>query len=331
MDYSLSILKGITTTKTSKMPAISDDDGGMFDVADKIDTLRMATAQAIIRINPLTSKFIKEGKTPKGNIFNAARVSATLAAKKTSDIIPYCHPIPIDDIKVHFTLNDNDCSIVIKAHVKTVWKTGVEMEALTAASVASLTIYDMLKPIDESMSIESLKVIEKQGGTKNLPRFDTPQKLTAAVLVASDSRGYIEDKSGRFILNRLKENGFEIVEYKVVADEVEKIESSLKWFCDDLRVNLVVTSGGTGAGPRDITPDATRKVIQKELAGIEETIRSFGQRRVPSSMLSRGISGVRERTIIINLPGSLRAVSQSLDSIFPGLLHVFDMLEGKGH
>jgi cyclic pyranopterin phosphate synthase len=331
MDYSLSILKGITTTKTSKMPTNSDDDGGMFDVADKIDTLRMATAQAIIRINPLTSKFIKEGKTPKGNIFNAARVSATLAAKKTSDIIPYCHPIPIDDIKVHFALNDNDCSIVIKAHVKTVWKTGVEMEALTAASVASLTIYDMLKPIDESMSIESLKVIEKQGGTKNLPRFDTPQKLTAAVLVASDSRGYNEDKSGRFILNRLKENGFEIVEYKVVGDEVKKIESSLKWFCDELRVNLVVTSGGTGAGPRDITPDATRKVIQKELAGIEETIRSFGQRRVPSSMLSRGISGVRARTIIINLPGSLRAVSQSLDSIFPGLLHVFDMLEGKGH
>jgi molybdenum cofactor synthesis domain-containing protein len=258
-------------------------------------------------------------------------VSATLAAKKTSDIIPYCHTIPIDSIKVHFTLNDNDCSIVIKAHVKTVWKTGVEMEALTAASVASLTIYDMLKPIDESLSIESLKVIEKQGGTKNLPRFDRSQKLTAAVLVASDSRGYNEDKSGKFILNRLKENGFEIVEYKVVADEAEKIESSLKWFCDELRVNLVVTSGGTGLGPRDVTPDVTRKVIQKELAGIEETIRSFGQRRVPSSMLSRGISGVRERTIIINLPGSLRAVSQSLNSIFPGLLHVFDMLEGKGH
>lgn len=306
------------------------DGGGMFDVADKSDTLRLATAQAVVRISPLTSKLIKEGKSPKGDIFDAARIAATMAAKRTSDLIPYCHPIPIDDVKVDVLLKD-DYFIEIKVQVKTVWKTGVEMESLTAACVASLTIYDMLKPIDESMSIESLKVIEKQGGTKNLPRFDTPQKLTAAVLVASDSRGYNEDKSGRFILNRLKENGFEIVEYKVVADEVEKIESSLKWFCDDLRVNLVVTSGGTGAGPRDITPDATRKVIQKELAGIEETIRSFGQRRVPSSMLSRGISGVRERTVIINLPGSLRAVSQSLDSIFPGLLHVFDMLEGKGH
>jgi cyclic pyranopterin monophosphate synthase len=326
----LSILKAFSATKSSEMPAISDNDAGMFDVADKIDTLRTATAQAIIRINPKTLKLIKEGKTPKGNIFNAARVSATLAAKKTSDMIPYCHPIPIDDIKVDFVLNDDDLAIVIKVHVKTVWKTGVEMEALTGASVASLTIYDMLKPVDESLSIESLKLIDKQGGTKD-PIFNTSQRLTAAVLVTSDSRGYNEDKSGMFILDKLKENGFEIAEYKVVADEAEKIESSLKKFCDELRVNLVVTTGGTGVGPRDVTPDATRKVIQKELAGIGETIRSFGQRRVPSSMLSRGTSGVRDRTLIINLPGSLKAVSQSLNSMFPGLLHIFDMLEGKGH
>jgi cyclic pyranopterin monophosphate synthase len=325
------MLKAFSPMKTSRMPIISDNKDGMFDVADKTDTLRTATAQAIIRINPQTLKLIRDGKTPKGNIFNTARVSATLAAKRTSDIIPYCHPIPIDDIKVNFALNDDDLAIVIKVHVKTVWKTGVEMEALTGASVASLTIYDMLKPVDESLSIESLKLIDKQGGIKNLPRFSAPRKLTAAVLVASDSRGYNEDKSGRFILDKLKENGFEIAEYKVVADDAEKIESSLKKFCDELRVNLVVTTGGTGVGPRDVTPDVTRKVIQKELAGIGETIRSFGQRRVLSSMLSRGTSGVRERTLIINLPGSVKAVSQSLNSLFPGILHIFDMLEGKGH
>ena len=325
------MLKAFSAMKTSRMPAISDNEGGMFDVADKTDTLRTATAQAIIRIKPQTLKLIRDGKTPKGNIFDTARVSATLAAKRTSDIIPYCHPIPIDDIKVNFVLNDDDLAIVIKVHAKTVWKTGVEMEALTGASVASLTIYDMLKPVDESLSIESLKLIDKQGGIKNLPRFRAPNKLSAAVLVASDSRGYNEDKSGRFILDKLKENGFEIAEYKVVADDAEKIESSLKKFCDELRVNLVVTTGGTGVGPRDVTPEVTRKVIQKELAGIGETIRSFGQRRVPSSMLSRGISGVRERTLIINLPGSVKAVSQSLNSLFPGILHIFDMLEGKGH
>jgi molybdenum cofactor synthesis domain-containing protein len=149
--------------------------------------------------------------------------------------------------------------------------------------------------------------------------------------VTSDSRGYKEDKSGKFIVNRLKENGFAVVDYKVVTDDFEKIESGLKRFCDELRVNLVVTTGGTGVGPCDITPDVTRKVIQKELTGVGEALRSYGQRRTPSSMLSRGISGVREKTLIVNLPGSMRAVSQSLNSMFPGLLHVFDMLEGKGH
>ena len=316
------------TIKKSKISTVDVGGRGMFDVADKSDTLRLATAQAVIRIAPLTCKLIKEGRTPKGNIFDAARIAATMAAKRTSDLIPYCHPIPIDDVKVHFSLEDNDCSIEIKVQVKTVWKTGVEMESLTAACVASLTIYDMLKPIDESLSIESVKLIEKEGGTKNL---HASGQFKAAVLVTSDSRGYKDDKSGKVIVDKLKENGFEITEYKVIADDIEMIESELKRFCDELRVNLVVTTGGTGVGPRDNTPDATKNVIQRELTGVGETLRSYGQRRTPSSMLSRGISGVRERTLIVNVPGSVRAVSQSLNCMFPGLLHVFDILEGKVH
>jgi cyclic pyranopterin monophosphate synthase len=319
------------TNKKSKISAVDVGVSGMFDVADKSDTLRLATAQAVIRITPLTSKMIKEGRTPKGNIFDAARIAATMAAKRTSDLIPYCHPIPIDDVKVRFSLKDNDCSIEIKVQVKTVWKTGVEMESLTAACVASLTIYDMLKPIDESLSIESVKLIEKEGGTKNLLQSHASGQFNAAVLVTSDSRGYKDDKSGKIIVDKLKENGFEITEYKVIADDIEMIESELKRFCDELRVNLVVTTGGTGVGPRDNTPDATKNVIQRELTGVGETLRSYGQRRIPSSMLSRGISGVRERTLIVNVPGSVRAVSQSLNCMFPGLLHVFDILGGKTH
>jgi cyclic pyranopterin monophosphate synthase len=319
------------TNKKSKISAVDVGVSGMFDVADKSDTLRLATAQAVIRITPLTSKMIKEGRTPKGNIFDAARIAATMAAKRTSDLIPYCHPIPIDDVKVRFSLKDNDCSIEIKVQVKTVWKTGVEMESLTAACVASLTIYDMLKPIDESLSIESVKLIEKEGGTKNLLQSHASGQFNAAVLVTSDSRGYKDDKSGKIIVDKLKENGFEITEYKVIADDIEMIESELKRFCDELRVNLVVTTGGTGVGPRDNTPDATKNIIQRELTGVGETLRSYGQRRIPSSMLSRGISGVRERTLIVNVPGSVRAVSQSLNCMFPGLLHVFDILEGKAH
>ena len=303
--------------------------GGMFDVADKSDTLRLATAQAVVRISPLTSKLIKEGKSPKGNIFDAARIAATMAAKRTSDLIPYCHPIPIDDVKVDVLLKD-DYFIEIKVQVKTVWKTGVEMESLTAACVASLTIYDMLKPIDESLTIESVKLLEKHGGTKDFNERHV-REFKAAVLVTSDSRGEKEDKSGKIIIDKLKENGFDIIEYKVIADDINTIESELKRFCDELKPDVVVTSGGTGVGPRDNTPDATKKIIQKELTGIAETLRSYGQRRTPLSMLSRGIVGVRGRTLIVNLPGSTKAVSQSLNSMFPGILHIFNMLEGKGH
>ena len=303
--------------------------GGMFDVADKSDTLRLATAQAVVRISPLTSKLIKEGKSPKGNIFDAARIAATMAAKRTSDLIPYCHPIPIDDVKVDVLLKD-DYFIEIKVQVKTVWKTGVEMESLTAACVASLTIYDMLKPIDESLTIESVKLLEKHGGTKDFHERHV-REFKAAVLVISDSRGEKEDKSGKIIIDKLKENGFDIIEYKVIADDINTIESELKRFCDELKPDVIVTSGGTGVGPRDNTPDATKKIIQKELTGIAETLRSYGQRRTPLSMLSRGIAGVRGRTLIVNLPGSTKAVSQSLNSMFPGILHIFNMLEGKGH
>lgn len=312
------------------MPVMENNLDGMFDVSDKYDTLRVASAQAIIRITPTTTKLIKEGKTPKGNVFDAARIAASLAAKKASDLIPYCHTIPIDDVKTLFSFNENANSIEIRSQVKTVWKTGVEMEALTAVSVASLTIYDMLKPIDKSLSIESIKVVDKQGGSKNLHR-DARGKFTAAVLVSSDSRGYKEDKSGKVIVSKLKESGFRIIEYKLVADDPELIESSLKRFCDELRVDLVLTTGGTGVGPRDNTPEATKKIIQKELAGVGETLRHFGQRRVPSSMLSRGVAGVREKTVVVNLPGSVKGVSQSLNSILPGLIHAFDMLEGKKH
>jgi cyclic pyranopterin monophosphate synthase len=314
-----------------RISVMRDNLSGMFDVSDKYDTSRFASAQAIIKITPTTTKLIKEGKTPKGNIFDAARIAATLAAKKAPDLIPYCHTIPIDDVKILFSFNDDANSIVIKAQVKTVWKTGVEMEALTAVSVASLTIYDMLKPIDESLSIESIKVVDKQGGSKNILHDEARGKFTAAVLVSSDSRGPEEDRSGKVIVDKLQEYGFKIMEYKVVADDAGLIESNLKRFCDELRVNLVLTTGGTGVGPRDNTPEATKKIIRQEVEGIEETLRCFGQRRVPSSMLSRGVAGVREKTLVINLPGSTGGVIQSLNSILPGLLHALEMLEGKKH
>jgi cyclic pyranopterin phosphate synthase len=251
---------------------------GMFDVADKPDTLRTATAQATVHISPETVRLVKEGKSPKGDIVEAARLAGTMAAKKTSDLIPYCHPIPIDYIKVEVALKET--SIEVLTEVKTVWKTGVEMEALTAASVAALTIYDMLKPVDETLSIESVKLLKKSGGIKSFQeKYD--RALKAAVLVISDStsRGEREDKSGKLAIEILQKHGFTVDNYGVVPDDADKIASELRRFCDDLKVDLVVTSGGTGLGPRDVTTEATLRVLEKEVKGVSEMLRAYGDRK----------------------------------------------------
>ncbi len=303
---------------------------GMFDVGDKTDTLRHATAQAIVRTRPETIILVKEGRSPKGNIVDAARISATMAAKRTWDLLPYCHPIPIDQVRIDISVKEDAIEVI--AEVKTTWKTGVEMESLTAASIAALTIYDMLKPIDETMWIESVRLLKKGGGKKSFyEKYDKP--LKAAVLVISDSasKGTRADKSGKLAADRLTASGFEVVDYRIIPDDVAAIESSLKVACDELNVDLVVTSGGTGLGPRDVTPEATIKVLQKEIAGISEALRNYGQRRTPLSMLSRGVAGLRGKTVVVNLPGSVRAVSESLDALIPGIMHASKMLGGHGH
>ncbi|MFZ0185151.1 MAG: bifunctional molybdenum cofactor biosynthesis protein MoaC/MoaB [Nitrosotalea sp.] len=303
---------------------------GMFDVANKPDTLRRAVALAIVKTSPETIQLIKEGRSPKGDIVEAAKIAATMAAKKTWELLPYCHSIPIDYVKVDVELKES--SIEVRVETKTVWKTGVEMESLTAASIGALTIYDMLKPVDDNLSIESIKLLEKSGGIKGVSEKSS-KKLRAAVLVISDStsQGTREDKSGKLAVERLEKNGFEISECSIVADDPSSIESSLRKFCDELKVDLVITTGGTGVGPRDITPEVTKKIIEKEMLGLSEAMRTYGQRRTPLSMLSRGISGVRGNTLVVNMPGSVKAVSESFEALFPGLLHIYKMLGGYGH
>jgi molybdenum cofactor synthesis domain-containing protein len=121
------------------------------------------------------------------------------------------------------------------------------------------------------------------------------------------------------------------VDYNVIPDDASQIESSLIVACDELKVDLILTCGGTGLGPRDTTPEATKKVLEKEVTGISEVLRMYGQKRTPLSMLSRGTAGVRDKTVVVNLPGSAKAVSESLDALIPGILHASKMLGGHGH
>ena len=301
---------------------------GMIDVGEKPESLRTATAQALVFVNSAIMDKIKDGNSPKGNIFEAAKISATMGVKRTSELIPYCHPIPIDGIKVDFKVEQNFIKITV--NVKSVWKTGVEMESLTGASIAALTIYDMLKPMDESLTIESVKVLEKHGGIGDFYETNI-RKLNAVVIVVSDSRKLEQDESGKIIMNTLSKNGFDIIEYKVLPDEIKTIEYELKRFCDESNIDMIITTGGTGVSPRDMTPEATKNILEKEINGIVESLRSYGQKRTPLSMLSRGVAGIRGNTIIINLPGSVTAVSQSLNVLFPGIMHAFKMIKGHGH
>ena len=137
------------------------------------------------------------------------------------------------------------------------------------------------------------------------------------------------------IVNRLENvditKNIEIVGYEILPDSIDKIKAYLIKYSDEKKVDLIITSGGTGFSKKDVTPEATKMVIDKEANGISEAIRSYGQRRTPLSMLSRGISGARGETLIVNLPGSTKAVSESLDVLLPSIFHVFNMFQGKGH
>ncbi|HKR72504.1 MAG TPA: bifunctional molybdenum cofactor biosynthesis protein MoaC/MoaB [Candidatus Nitrosocosmicus sp.] len=299
----------------------------MIDVGDKPESLRSAIAQAVLEFDNSIYDAIKDGNSPKGNIFEIARIAGTMGAKKTFDIIPYCHSIPIDDIKVDLTLESN--RIKIKVRVKSVWKTGVEMEALTGATVAALAVYDILKPLKRSLSINNITILEKKGGIGDFIE-EFKENLYAVVLTISDSRNKDQDKSGKLIIDVLNKYGFTIVEYKIVPDEIEMIEHELKIFSDKgKKVDIIITTGGTGASPRDVTPEATRKALDKEMSGIVENLRYYGQKRTPLSMLSRGVAGIRGNTLIVNLPGSALAVSQSLNALFPAVIHIFKIIGGR--
>ncbi len=302
----------------------------MRDVSHKSNTLRTAKAVATLFCLPATIEAIKSGNVPKADPIGVAKVAGIQAAKNTSLLIPYCHNVPLDFVSVEVELRES--SLNVFTLVKAVWKTGVEMEALAAASGAVLTLYDMLKAIDDTMEIGSIQLSEKKGGKSDAPDIDL-SKIRAGVLVMSDlgAKGEREDTSGKAIKERLESFGVAVVEYKIIPDDVGVIESELLRLCNEARIDLVLTTGGTGVSPRDVTPEATSKVIERMLPGVAEMLRAHGQERVHYSMLSRGVAGVRGKTVIVNLPGSTTAVKESMDVLLPWLFHSMEMMKGKGH
>ncbi len=155
----------------------------------------------------------------------------------------------------------------------------------------------------------------------------------AAILTISDrcSRQEANDESGKLIIEMLKSIGGETIKYEIVPDEIDLIKEKLIKYCDTLKADFIFTTGGTGFSPRDVTPEATLAVAGKIIPGIPELIRAVGLKKTKNAALSRGVSVIRKDTIIINLPGSPKAVKESLQAVLDLLPHALDMLRVKGH
>lgn len=316
----------------------------MRDITSKQITLRTARAIGIIFCSPASIALIKSGSLPKGNLFDVARAAGFLGAKLTPQLLPHCHPVTIDAMdftfeflskELHSDLFDSvvlkRTGIVICGEAKSIGRTGIEMETLTAVSVAALEIYDMLKPVDTALEIGQITLLEKKGGKSDRNRFveTTP---TCAVLVCSDStaNGTREDKSGKVVTAMLNNVKAKVLHYKVLPDDKEAIQNQIKeWVSEDIQ--FIFTTGGTGLGPRDNTTNAVREILERDADGITEAMRSFGQMRTPLAMMSRSIAGTISNTLIVTLPGSTNGARESLEAILPGVFHARKMMEGGSH
>lgn len=297
----------------------------MVDITHKISTLREATAQAIVKTSSAeTIEKVRNGQVPKGDVFSMAKAAGLLGVKKTPELLPDCHPLPIEYTGIAYDIVGLE--IVISVTVKTIYKTGVEVEAMHGASIVALTMYDMLKPIDKQVEISTIKLLKKSGGKSSFK--PSTEGLTAEVVVCSDSvsKGDKLDKSGKLIVQRMQDLGIS-ADYAVIPDETAEIE----WIVNKQQADLLIFTGGTGVGPRDVTPDTIRPLLDTHLAGVEEQMRRYGQERMPFAMLSRSVAGIKNGKLILAVPGSTKGAAECIDAVFPHLLHVFQVLKGSRH
>lgn len=302
----------------------------MKNVGMKPDSYRIATATSELLAPPHCIELLRTGETEKGDALKTARIAGILAAKRTDELIPLCHPLPIYRADVDFELLED--RVIATGVVETIGPTGVEMEALTAVSLAVLTIYDMLKPHCEphELIIRECKLQAKKGGKSHYKR-ELRQAVSAAVIVLSDSvaAGKKPDTAGKAVVNTLEQAGFNPIHYQVLADEAAELKDLVLELVQSYA--CVITVGGTGIGSRDITVDTLKPLIERELPGLMEAARAFGQQRTPYAAMSRGVAGFIDRSLLITLPGSRGGATESMAALLPALVHIFDVCRDLPH
>lgn len=302
----------------------------MVNITHKSNSLRKAIATAIVSVSKQeTIDAVKNKTVPKGDIYEFSRAAGLFAIKKTSDVIPDCHPLPVEYAAITHELDG--LNIIVTVEVHTIYKTGVEVEAMHGAAITALTIYDMLKPLDKGVEISTIKLEAKKGGKTEF-KDQQSNELRCAVIVCSDgvAAGVREDKSGKTIIEKLEQLNLPVSHHEIIPDDFSTIQEKVKHLSKD-EYDLVLLTGGTGLSPRDVTPDAIAPLLDREIPGIMEAARNYGQQRTPYAMLSRGVAGFIKNTLIITLPGSPKGVAETIDAIFPYVLHVFRVKEGAKH
>ncbi|MFE5701685.1 bifunctional molybdenum cofactor biosynthesis protein MoaC/MoaB [Rhodococcus koreensis] len=306
----------------------------MVDVSAKADTTRTAVAAGQLVTTPAVIELVRADDLPKADVLATARIAGISGAKKTSELIPLCHQLALSSVKLEFGFTDT--AITIEATAKTKGPTGVEMEALTAVAVAGLTLHDMVKAVDPAATLDGVRLLTKDGGkrghwTREQQSTGTPTVTarSAAVLVASTggAKGTREDTTGPVIAAWLEERGFTTLGPLVYADA--DIAAGL---ADALSGSpaLIISTGGTGVSPTDATPEATRAVLDRELPGVADAIRNRGTEVTPHASLSRGLAGVANGTVVVNLPGSPGGVKDGLSVLDPIVDHLLAQVAGGG-
>jgi cyclic pyranopterin phosphate synthase len=319
-------------------PSHLDPDGAptMVDVGAKPVTARRALAAATVAMTPATLAAVLDAGGPKGDALVTARLAGIGAAKRTAELIPLCHPLPLDVVSVDLAPDRSSGAVRITAEVRATARTGVEMEALTAVSVAALTLIDMAKALQRDIVVERIELLEKSGGRSG--EYRAGERIATAtheaVVVTCSNRsaaGERPDESGPALVEALGAGGWDVAPDAVVVRDDEAAIAALLAGLADAGHRLVLTTGGTGLTPTDATPAATRRVIDREVPGLAELMRAAGVATTPMAALSRGVVGARGRTLIANLPGSPRGATESLAALLPVLRHAVDQLAGGDH
>ncbi len=309
----------------------------MVDVGDKAVTRRVAIAGGRLDTTAEVVRLVVADDLPKADVLATARIAGIAAAKRTSELIPLCHLLPLDKVAIEF--EPDGSSIGIRATVAVTAKTGVEMEALTAVAVAGLTLHDMIKAVDPAAVLGDIRLLEKSGGKRGhwtpdaaaTPPMPAPGSAGRATVIVSSTRaasGVRDDTTGPVIAEWLAARGYAVGEPVVAADAdiAEALAEQLAAAPD-----VLLTTGGTGVHPQDRTPEATRAVLDRELPGVAEAIRDAGRATTPLAAVSRGLAGLAGPTVVVNLPGSPGGVRDGLAVLDELLPHLRDQIAGGDH